>query len=177
MAQRGAGIMRKSASKLAAGVALGCLLATGAAVAEGALAIGSTGNVSKDGIAYGGAYNHATRQDAIDAAIATCRKWKAPKAAARCELVTTFTRECYAVANDPKAGTPGTGWATANDKETAGQRALAACRATAGPGRREFCVVDQSNCDNVVGSQPPPIGSAPGSGGTPPGNSGRKNFD
>jgi len=140
-------MIRKFASKLAAIVAVAFLLAPDAATSEGALAVGSTGQVTKDGIAYGGAYNHPTRQSAIDAAIATCRKWKAPKAAARCELVATFKRECYAVANDPKAGTPGTGWATGNDKETANQRALAACRATAGRDRRDYCVVDQSNCD------------------------------
>jgi hypothetical protein len=138
---------RKSTFKLAAIAAAAFVMASDAATAEGALAIGSTGNVTKDGIAYGGAYNHPNRQSAVDAAIATCRKWNAPKAAARCELVATFTRECYAVANDPKAGTPGTGWATGRDKDTAGQRALAACRATAGRDRRDFCVVDQSNCD------------------------------
>jgi len=140
-------MVRKSASGMAAIMIVALLLTPDAATPEGALAIGSTGNVTKDGIAYGGAYNHPNRQSAIDAALSTCRKWKAPKAAARCELVATFTRECYAVANDPKAGTPGTGWATGGDKETAGQRALAACRATAGRNRRDFCVVDQSNCD------------------------------
>ncbi len=139
--------MSMSGIRLAALAVATLLLTPDAATSEGALAIGSTGNVTKDGIAYGGAYNHASRQSAIDAAIATCRKWNAPKAAARCELVATFRRECYAVANDPKAGTPGTGWATGRDKATADQRALAACRATAGQDRRDFCVVDQSNCD------------------------------
>ena len=140
-------MVREFAGILAAALAVTFFLAPDAAISEGALAVGSTGQVTKDGIAYGGAYNHPTRQAAIDAAIATCRKWKAPKAAARCEVVATFKRECYAVANDPKAGTPGTGWATANNKETAHERALAACRATAGRDRRDFCVVDQSNCD------------------------------
>jgi uncharacterized protein (DUF1501 family) len=119
-----------------------------AAIAEGALAVGSTGNVVKDGVAYGSAYNYSTRDEAIAKALAKCRDYKsAARAIPHCRIVATFKRECFAVANDPKAGTPGTGWATASNKATAQERALAACKSTAGTNRQDACVVDQSYCD------------------------------
>jgi len=140
---------RKQVLAWAAGAAIAVsLLAPRAAISEGAFAVGSTGNVAKDGIAYGGAYNHRTREAAIAGAVEACRKFSgAPRAVKLCEVVATFKRECYASANDPKGGTPGTGWAVAPSKATAEARALAACRATAGAGRRDFCKVDQGNCD------------------------------
>lgn len=130
-----------------AAISLLAVLAATPAASEGALAIGSTGNIVKDGIAYGSAYNFPTREEAARAALEQCRKWNAPKAAANCQVVATFRRECYAVANDPKAGTPGTGWAIGPSKETADARALAGCKSVAGKDRERFCVVDQSNCD------------------------------
>lgn len=117
---------------------------------EGALVIGSTGSVEKHGIALGVSFNQPTKQAAIDAAMAQCRTYPAAKIAVdRCQLVTTFKRECYAFASDPKAGTPGIGWALAKDKEAAVERALAFCRATAGTDRQKFCVVNEpsSRCD------------------------------
>ena len=128
-------------------LAVGSVL-TPNAFAEGAFAVGSTGNVSKDGIAFGGAYNFPTREIAIQKAVEACRGWKsAPKAASLCQVVATFSKECYATANDPKAGTPGTGWAVAQDKARAEARALANCKATAGPDRQSACVLELSYCD------------------------------
>jgi hypothetical protein len=124
------------------------LAPTWPAAAEGALAVGSSGNVAKDGIAVGGAIDKPTKQAAIDQALETCRKYKgAPKMAALCQIVGSFTRECFATAYDDKAGTPGVGWAIGPDKETAEERALAACKATAGASRRQFCKGSQSFCD------------------------------
>lgn len=141
-------MVRTSAGWLIAVGSVVLLSLPGSALAEGALAMGSTGNVSRDGIAYGGAYNYGTRDAAMAEALAKCRAFQgAPKAIARCKVVSTFRQTCYAVANDPKAGTPGTGWATAPTKEAASQRALEECQATAGRDRRDQCVVDQSNCD------------------------------
>jgi hypothetical protein len=123
-------------------------LATWPAAAEGALAVGASGNVAKDGIALGGAIDKPTKQAAIDQALETCRKYDgAPKMAALCRIVATFTRECFATAYDPKSGTPGVGWAIGPDKATAEERALAACQATAGASRRKFCKGSQSFCD------------------------------
>jgi len=116
------------------------------AAPHGALAVGSTSNVSKDGIAVGTAINHKTLDSAKAAAMEYCKTYKpAPKAATFCRLVGSFTKECYAVAFDPKAGTPGAGWAI----EVAEQRAIDACKATAGKGRAQFCKVDESKCDTV----------------------------
>ena len=121
---------------------------TGPAAPEGALAVGASGNVAKDGIALGGAIDKPTKQAAIDQALETCRKFQgAPKMAALCRIVATFTRECFATAYDAKAGTPGVGWAVGPNKEAAEERALAACQATAGASRRKFCKGSQSFCD------------------------------
>jgi len=118
------------------------------AAAEGALAVGSTSNVSKDGIAFGTAVNYKTTAEARTAALEKCRGYKpAPKAAAECQLVGSFRRECWAIAMDPKPGTPGAGWAIASNKATAEQRALDACKATAGSNRRGYCKVDSGDCD------------------------------
>jgi hypothetical protein len=121
---------------------------TSAARAEGALAIGTSGNFAKDGFALGGAIDKATKQDAIDQALTTCRKYEgAPKMAAICRIVATFRRECFAINFDPKPGTPGVGWAVGPTKAAAEERALAACQTTAGAARRKFCKLEQSFCD------------------------------
>ena len=126
----------------------GTLSVTVPAAAEGALAVGASGNVAKDGIALGGAIDKPTKQAAIDQALETCRKYDgAPKMAALCRIVATFTRECFATAFDPKAGTPGVGWAVGPTKAAAEERALAACQTTAGAARRKFCKLEQSFCD------------------------------
>ena len=118
------------------------------AAAEGALAVGASGNVAKDGIALGGAIDKPTKQAAIDQALETCRKYDgAPKMAAICRIVATFRRECFAINFDPKPGTPGVGWAIGPTKAAAEERALAACQTTAGAARRKFCKLEQSFCD------------------------------
>jgi Domain of unknown function (DUF4189) len=139
-------MMKTSLSVALAAIVLGLLPAP--AWSEGALAVGSTGNVTKDGIAFGTAVNYGSSEAARSAAMEKCRGYQsAPKAAAQCRVVGTFRRECWAIAMDPKPGTPGAGWAVASDKPTAQQRALDACRTTAGAGRTEFCEADSADCD------------------------------
>ncbi len=120
---------------IAALAAAGCAafaVVTPPALAEGALAIGTTGDVAKDGIAYGWSYNYRTREAAIKRALDQCRgRQQGP--VERCRIVATFRRKCVAVAEDPVPGTPGTGWAFGPDKRTAVQQALAACRAASVP--------------------------------------------
>ena len=125
------------------------LLAPNPGAAEGALAVGSTGNVLKDGIALGDGYNYPTSQGAIDRALAECRKQggASPNAIANCMIVGTFKRQCDANSLDPASGTPGAGWAIAEDQQTAESRAIANCQATAGASRRQFCKIMHSNCD------------------------------
>jgi len=115
------------ASRSGALIAVMLALLHAPAQSAGALAVGSTSNVTKDGIAFGTAVNYLSSAAARDAALQKCLQYqRAPRAAARCRIVGTFRRECYAIAMDPQPGTPGAGWAIAIDKETARQRALAA---------------------------------------------------
>src|SRR5215467_2269702 len=123
-------------------------VASSPARADGALAVGSTSDVAKDGIAVGTSINYKTASEAEQAALRRCRDYKpAPKAAAQCRSVGTFHGECYAVSFDPKEGTPGAGWAIASTKALAEERAIANCQITAGEDRRDFCRVEESKCD------------------------------
>jgi Domain of unknown function (DUF4189) len=118
---------------------------SGAAVAAGAIAIGSSGNVANDGVATGGAIDQPTSEQAVAKALETCRGFKgAPKVSGLCRVVETFARQCAAIAFNPAKGKPGLGWALAFDKTAAEQRALAACRDTGGG---LGCRIDQSYCD------------------------------
>jgi hypothetical protein len=142
--------MNKIGSVLFALTLAAPLMGPNPSVAEGALAVGSTGDVVRDGIAIGNGYNYATRDEATAAALQKCRDYKpAPKAAAQCQIVGTYTRKCFAEALDPKAGTPGAGWAIELGKQKAASQALANCRATAGVNRRKFCKVVDSGCDTM----------------------------
>jgi hypothetical protein len=110
--------------------------------AEGALAMGYSGNVTKDGIAVGTAWNEPNKERARALALKRCQDYKpAPKMAARCKVITTFSRSCAATAFDPKFGTPGAGVALGPDKDSAEAMALAMCEVTAGPGRLTACIV------------------------------------
>jgi Domain of unknown function (DUF4189) len=116
--------------------------------ADGALAVGSTSDAAKDGIAVGSSVNYTDSTEAREAALKRCREYKlAPKAAAMCQSVGTFKGECYAVAVDPKPGMPGAGWAIAATKDLAEERALENCKATAGASRRDFCRIGEAKCD------------------------------
>jgi hypothetical protein len=118
------------------------------AMADGALAVGTTSDVVKDGIAFGYVVDSTSSGDARTSAMQYCSTFKrAPKAAAQCQLVATFKNECFAIAMDPKDGTPGAGWAIAGTKVLAESRALANCRVTAGTARREYCEIDVAKCD------------------------------
>jgi hypothetical protein len=121
---------------------------TSSARAAGAMAVGASGNFAKDGFAFGGSINKASEDEARQQALSTCSKYEgAPKMAKICRVIATFSRECYALSFDAKAGTPGVGWAIADDKTVAEERAQLNCQATAGPGRRDFCKINQSYCD------------------------------
>ncbi len=135
---------------LVASIAIAAILMSSPAVADGALAVGSTSDVAKDGIAVGTSINYNTPEEAREAALKRCHEYKpAPRAAAMCQSVGTFKGECYAVSFDPKAGTPGAGWAIAATKELAEERALANCKTTAGADRRDYCRIEESKCDEM----------------------------
>jgi Domain of unknown function (DUF4189) len=118
--------------------------------AEGALAIGLPADVSKAGFAYGYTNNQASSEKAGEVALSICRKpspSKSETARTLCKVIKTYRNQCVAVAEDPQAGTPGVGWAVADDLHTAEAQALSKCEATAGRARRAACVIDHSNCD------------------------------
>jgi uncharacterized protein DUF4189 len=134
---------------LAAAVLVAALLIGwgGAARADGALAVGSTGDVVKYGVAFGMVVN-LPKEQAAAKALEHCRTFKAREAAERCRLVATFSKgECFAVALDPKSGTPGAGWAVGPDQATANAKATAMCEASAGSDRKGSCRVASAGCD------------------------------
>jgi Domain of unknown function (DUF4189) len=119
------------------------------AMADGAVAMGTTGNVPKHGIAFGLVADQP-KDKAADLALARCRafvKGSSLEATARCKVVATFSRECFAVAYDPQPGTPGAGWGVGTDQIDANLKAMKMCETSAGPGRARFCQVESGACD------------------------------
>jgi Domain of unknown function (DUF4189) len=143
--------MVKGAAGLLAMVACTAILAgAGArAWADGAVAVGSTGDVVRDGVAFGMVVNEP-KETAADTALRRCRTFKARAAAERCEVVATFSGECFAVAYDPEPGTPGAGWGVGPNQDIANRRATAMCEETAGPKRKGFCQVETGGCDGAA---------------------------
>jgi len=141
---------------------LSAVLATGQAIAAGAVAIG----IAPGGVAQGYASGYEVNDPDIEAAkadaLAQCKKPQANvsgtaansgtlAAQAKCEVVATFVNKCYAQALDPKDGTPGAGWAIADTQQEADNEALARCRSTAGADRAAYCKIFSRACD--VGSK------------------------
>jgi TIR domain-containing protein/uncharacterized protein DUF4189 len=117
----------------------------------GALAVALPADVAKSGFSYGYSNNNADAAHAQAAALNACRTTKDASNDANlrslCKVVLNYSNQCIAVAMDPAAGTPGVGWAVANDLRSAERQALGQCQETAGPGRRAACVIDHSACD------------------------------
>jgi Domain of unknown function (DUF4189) len=122
------------------------LAAAPSARSDGAIAVGSTGDVVRHGIAFGMMVND-TAKNAPTIALERCQKFEARDAAKHCKIVATFSRQCYAVALDPEPGTPGAGWGVDKTQDAANERALTMCRETAGASREKFCKVEIGECD------------------------------
>lgn len=118
------------------------------ASASGAIAVGQTANVAKDGIAIGWATGSVNKERAESVAMGKCLDFKeAPKKTRdRCKVVSAFENQCLAISLDPKAGTPGYGYAIRPTLAEAKSEALARCRSTAGD-RAQHCVASDSSCD------------------------------
>jgi Domain of unknown function (DUF4189) len=144
--------MRIAGSLLASAALLAAVLQFAperAALADGAVAMGTTGDVVKHGIAFGLVADEPADK-AADLALTRCRafvKGSSPEATARCKIVATFSRQCFAVAYDPQPGTPGAGWGVGEDQIEANQKAMRMCEASAGPARARFCQVETGACD------------------------------
>jgi uncharacterized protein DUF4189 len=130
--------------------------------AEGAVAEGiAPGGVAK-GYGISIRVDRPNKDTARADALAGCRKGPEKTAAGaaldsgnamartRCEVVTTFSNKCAAVALDPKDGTPGAGWATGDTQKDADEEAVARCRNAAGADRRAFCKVIDRLCDGTA---------------------------
>ena len=122
-----------------------------ATASAGALAVALPADVAKSGFSYGYSTNNTDEAHAQAAALNACRTTKDAandvNLRSLCKVVLNYSNKCIAVSMDPQAGTPGVGWALANDLQTAEDQALAKCQETAGPGRRAACVIDHSACD------------------------------
>ena len=129
-------------------ISLTLLAMSAPAAAEGAMALGITGDVAKDGYSIGIAVDKQTKDEAREGALDWCRTHGgSPATEAKCEVIMVFHRQCAAEAQDPDPGTPGAGWAVAPDLETAKRIALINCRATAGTERMDFCKIVTTSCD------------------------------
>ncbi len=119
--------------------------------AAGALAVALPPDVAKGGFSYGYSNNNGDANHAEAAALDACRSTKDAanntKLRALCKVIQDYSDQCVAVSMDPAAGTPGVGWAVADDQLSAERQALNKCMDTAGPSRRAACVVDHSGCD------------------------------
>lgn len=122
---------------------LGAFLWCKPILAAGALAVGVPPDVAKQGFAAGHKVNAPTMDDARQKAIAGCRTSvdASEQAKKLCNVVATFSNQCIAIAIDPEAGTPGVGWAVAENQKLADAQALTQCRNTAGPSRGDFCII------------------------------------
>lgn len=123
-------------------------------LAAGAIAIGiPPGGIAK-GFAGGHTLNAADMTSAREGAVNGCRKSTGASAAAQsaCAVVASFKDECYAIALDPKDGTPGAGWAIAETQALADDEAIQQCRNTSNNDRKKFCEVPSTNhgCDGVA---------------------------
>jgi hypothetical protein len=129
------------------------------AIADGAIAVGVAPGGASNGYATGYGYNKPDTESARAQALGNCQKSyvaSAPtsqvtsNATDRCEIVITFRNKCAAGALDPKNGTPGVGWAIGDTQKDADDEAMARCRNTAGPDRRDFCKVADRYCDGTA---------------------------
>jgi hypothetical protein len=117
--------------------------------AMSAFAVGVPDDVATDGVALGEGHNYSSRDQAESRAINECRANKDSSDAvhALCKIIDHFDNRCLATSLDPKAGTPGWGWAIADTARQANDQALEMCRQSAGGDRAPYCVVSQSVCD------------------------------
>jgi hypothetical protein len=130
------------------------VLAARPGLAAGAVAIGIPPGGIVEGFAGGHTLDAASMADARESAVDGCRKSTGASDAAKnaCAVVASFKDECYAIALDPKDGTPGAGWAIAETQALADDEAVQQCRNTSTADRKKFCEVPSTNhgCDGTA---------------------------
>jgi hypothetical protein len=115
------------------------LTATAPAISAGAVAIGEPADVAKDGVSMGYNSNKTTMDEAKARALAKCKTNSSVPSKALCKIVATFSNQCAVEAIDPRAGTPGFGWAIADNAQDAQKQAMANCRESDGPAHQDGC--------------------------------------
>lgn len=140
-----------SANSLRIATAMLALMICSPAHAKSAFASGVPNDVASDGVALGEAHDYETRDVAEARALQECRtnKDSADSVHALCKIVDHFDNRCFATALDPKAGTPGWGWAIADTSNEASDHALSMCHVSAGD-RAPYCVITQTACDGTA---------------------------
>ena|ERR1700733_957722 len=124
--------------------------------AKSAFAAGIPDDVAAQGVALGTGYNYGSRESAEARALQECKAQQDAPQATRdlCKIVDHFDNRCIAISLDPKAGTPGFGWAVADSEDASNDQSLTMCRQSAGADRAPYCVVSLSQCDtNSTASQ------------------------
>ena len=124
-----------------------------AAQADGVLAVGITKDVAKDGFVIGYSVNKETLAEARDRAMNSCRNARVDNADAakkECKIVEEFRDKCVAIADDPKNGTTGFGWAVAASRSDAIGRALEQCRSASTSTRAHYCRLAHASCDGTA---------------------------
>ncbi len=123
------------------------ITACGSGWATGAIAFGSTGDVAKDGYSIGINANSSSDEEVRNGAMNWCRSHGPKETQDKCEILLVYHNQCVAEAQDPKPGTPGFGFATADTEDAAKAVAMAICGATAGKSRRKFFEIVTTICD------------------------------
>lgn len=134
--------------RFAAGLFVLSALWADVARADGAIAIGLPSDIAKQGVAVGTAWNYDDADGANTRALKECKGFMdaPPETRKLCKIVKTFTNACVSVALDPKAGTPGFGWAVAPVESGAAEAAMKNCKDTAGRDRQKYCEVTIKHC-------------------------------
>ena len=142
-------VPKRAAVLCALGALFLCLPTSG--MAAGALAVGLPADVANAGFTYGFSIDHPDEPSAREEALKQCRSTKDAARDAKlrslCTVIMTFKKQCVAVAMDPRNGTPGVGWAIAQDRRVAEDQAMEKCRQTDGAELQAACVVDHAGCD------------------------------
>ena len=117
------------------------------------LAVGVTKDVARDGFVIGYSVHKATLEEARERAMASCRNARVENAEAakkECKVVAEFRDKCVAIADDPKNGTTGFGWAVAASRTDAMGQALEMCKRASSSARASYCKVTHASCDGTA---------------------------
>lgn len=113
--------------------------------AHGALALGIPENVPLHGFSIGFAWDKPNADIARVDALRSCLDLPTalPQARGLCRVVTTFSRQCLSIANDP--GGSGWGWGVDTTSARAQSKAVSSCVSTV----RKSCSIAATQCDKT----------------------------